>query len=534
MHRLARSVSLLVVLAAPAAADVPFSLTGSLTTASAPFSLADPVSGTIVVTDAAAVAGNVSVDPADVVSYSFTIGNETWAGTGADFAGPFQFTISLDGSTLTIDDAGGSLESTPGGFFLDVVSGSGTTNWYVLSLFNPLAIASDTMSFALGATSSGSVDYDLGGALTSASAPFQLSDGVSGTLEIDSALSLPGSASLSTSDVVSYSFTIGTETWSGTGADLGAVGFGVSADGRTLSLDDATLVPASTPGGYFLSVVAGDWIVDDGMAQLAGAVGTMSFDRPARTLVLQGSLTTAQLPFNVNDLVHGSLVVDEDATAPSSLSSNPFDVLTYQLSIGTETWTGNAGNFVGDFSFQLDGSGDVLTLLEARGFGLSSPNGFTLEVATGGGSTSWEVRDSFVQYAEAVDSFSFVPAIAFRNAGTNPVSYVLDPVQVGGTFHATVDNNVAGQVASVLIAFFDPFSLTLANGQTLLCFDLSGFGEIFTGSGLAPTSSAGGVDTYLAPVPADQTLINIQLFSQAIQFGAPPFALSNAQDMILF
>ena len=70
-------------------------------------------------------------------------------------------------------------------------------------------------------------------------------------------------------------------------------------------------------------------------------------------------------------------------------------------------------------------------------------------------------------------------------------------------------------------------------GQTLLSLDFNGNGELFTGAGLAPTSSAGGVDSYAVPMANDPALAGLCYFSQAIQFGSPPFELSNAQDLTI-
>ena len=122
------------------------------------------------------------------------------------------------------------------------------------------------------------------------------------------------------------------------------------------------------------------------------------------------------------------------------------------------------------------------------------------------------------------------PAVAFRNAGSNPASYVASAVTVGSTFTATVDNNLAAQPTSLLFAFDTPTSFTLNGGQVLLCIDQA-HGEIFTGQVLAPTTSTGGVDSYSLAVPNDPALAGFAFFSQAIQLGNPPFALSNAQDI---
>ena len=81
-----------------------------------------------------------------------------------------------------------------------------------------------------------------------------------------------------------------------------------------------------------------------------------------------------------------------------------------------------------------------------------------------------------------------------------------------------------------MFAFDSSFNLPWPAGQTLLALDF-GSGELFTGAASSPSSSVGGVDSYSLPIPPDPALCGFELFTQAIQFGSPPFALSNAQDL---
>ncbi len=173
---------------------------------------------------------------------------------------------------------------------------------------------------------------------------------------------------------------------------------------------------------------------------------------------------------------------------------------------------------------------------------------FGTSVATGGGhvvvgalledsaalGVDGDGEDDGASAAGAAYAFALglAPAVAFRNAGTNPTSYAAGPIEIGGAFTATVDNNVAGQLGSLLFAFEAQVAVPLANGATLLCLDL-GSGELFTGANLAPSSSAGGMDSYDVAVPDDPTLLGLAFSSQAIQFGSPPFVLSNAQDFTI-
>ena len=123
-------------------------------------------------------------------------------------------------------------------------------------------------------------------------------------------------------------------------------------------------------------------------------------------------------------------------------------------------------------------------------------------------------------------------AVSFRTLGSNASSYSATPAVVGSGFTANVDNNVAGQFQSMLFGFETKAAIPLTGGQVLLCMD-SGSGELFSGVGLSPTSSAGGVDQYTLAVPGNTALCGNVIYTQAIQFGAPPFVLSNAQDLTL-
>ena len=122
-------------------------------------------------------------------------------------------------------------------------------------------------------------------------------------------------------------------------------------------------------------------------------------------------------------------------------------------------------------------------------------------------------------------------SIGLRNGGSNPFSYTATPLVIGDTFTATVDNDLASQVTSRIFAFDSPAALTLSGNQRLLCFDLGGSGELFSGSGLAPVSNADGIDSYELTIPDDPAFCGLMIYSQAIQFGNPPFKLSNTQDL---
>lgn len=149
----------------------------------------------------------------------------------------------------------------------------------------------------------------------------------------------------------------------------------------------------------------------------------------------------------------------------------------------------------------------------------------------GGGAdnfTSW-------YWAVARADLSGSPAsVGTRNGGTNPSSYAGSTAVLGGTYTATVNNALAGELLSLLIALdsaFGPFPL--GSGQTLLCLDLGGSGELWSGSGIGGIPVGGGLDGYAISIPNNVDLCGFFLCSFALQFGTPPFTLSNSQDLVV-
>jgi len=122
---------------------------------------------------------------------------------------------------------------------------------------------------------------------------------------------------------------------------------------------------------------------------------------------------------------------------------------------------------------------------------------------------------------------------AFRNGGTNPASFVVtDTPDLGGSLDFEADLTTTGHLSAYFFAFDTPVSLALGAGQTLLCFDLGGNGELLTGAGIGPV--AGPVAMVSVPVPNWPCLNGNPLCIQALHaFGVAPFALSNAQDCVL-
>lgn len=120
-----------------------------------------------------------------------------------------------------------------------------------------------------------------------------------------------------------------------------------------------------------------------------------------------------------------------------------------------------------------------------------------------------------------------LPSIATRNAGTNPLTYSAAPVSIGEVLHLTVFPAVSGHTHALVVAFDSPGHIVLGGGQTLLCIDQGGNGELVR-TGLQP----GPIARFDLAVPNDRAYAGLTIYSQAmLVFGATPFALSNAQDI---
>ncbi|MEW6071414.1 MAG: trypsin-like peptidase domain-containing protein [Planctomycetota bacterium] len=140
--------------------------------------------------------------------------------------------------------------------------------------------------------------------------------------------------------------------------------------------------------------------------------------------------------------------------------------------------------------------------------------------------SGWNIDD--------VEVWGFPAATAgasFRNGGTNPASYVAVTLPVlGTTYTATVDlGGTTGHSLAWLVGYSTPATLTLGGGQTLLVNIADPNGEIL-GQPFVP----GPLATYNVPVPSDPALAGFPLATQALHSGGvTPFALSNAQDLLL-
>ena len=117
----------------------------------------------------------------------------------------------------------------------------------------------------------------------------------------------------------------------------------------------------------------------------------------------------------------------------------------------------------------------------------------------------------------------------FRNGGTNPVSYTATTAVLGDTFTGTVDLATTGHGFALLVGYSTPFSFVLGGGQTLLVNIADPNGELF-GQPLTPGPTA----VFDLDVPNWPSLCGFAAATQAVHWGGmTPFALSNAQDLVL-
>ena len=155
--------------------------------------------------------------------------------------------------------------------------------------------------------------------------------------------------------------------------------------------------------------------------------------------------------------------------------------------------------------------------------------GMSIAIADGVVAVGAVLRDGNADDSGSVYLFDEAPSVAFRNAGTNPDSFTSGTAWVGGDLNFTVDVTTTGHTHALVIAFDSPFEVQLGGGQTLLCLDLLGGGELLnTGFHEGPLVS---IDLPVPPLPQ---LVSLELYTQAVHaFGVSPFALSNSQDLVV-
>jgi len=132
--------------------------------------------------------------------------------------------------------------------------------------------------------------------------------------------------------------------------------------------------------------------------------------------------------------------------------------------------------------------------------------------------------------AYVFDTFPQASA-TFRNAGANPDSYVaVFPPVLGGDYQAVVVlDGTTGHAMAGLVAYSAPLTFSLPGGQVLLVDVLDPAGEL-----LAHPFLPGPTAYVTIAIPNDPALAGFEAATQALHFGGvSPFALSNAQDLLL-
>jgi plastocyanin len=123
---------------------------------------------------------------------------------------------------------------------------------------------------------------------------------------------------------------------------------------------------------------------------------------------------------------------------------------------------------------------------------------------------------------------AFPASQAQRNVAPNPDSVTTAGVPKTGTsMFVFVDLTTTGHTSALLFGFDTPIAVTLAGGQTLLCLDLGGNGEL-----LAQSIQPGPTALFGLSIPNQPSLCGFTFSMQSIHLGGVvPFALSNAVDV---
>jgi len=118
----------------------------------------------------------------------------------------------------------------------------------------------------------------------------------------------------------------------------------------------------------------------------------------------------------------------------------------------------------------------------------------------------------------------------FRNAGSNPASYVTTLPLLGETLVGTVDlAGTSGHNIAWLVGYAAPLSMTLPGGQVLLVDIFHSWGEL-----LGQPALYGPTATFYFDIPGDPALYGFPFSAQALQIGGVvPWVLSNAWDFVI-
>ena len=320
----------------------------------------------------------------------------------------------------------------------------------------------------------------------------------------------PGDDTINAGAGSAYVFERAGTTWTETakiepGSPVSGLGTQVALSGSSAVLGGAQLV-----GGVFVHVeVGGIWSEQAELASsllLAGGVdveGDRAIAGGVIETIVYERVGTSWTETQRLSETGVTVALDGDRMAlggPSCPTIDPVRVLDYD-------------GLVWSRSFAIDVTGGVLPL---------DLSGTRVLVGA---------RDSFACFGGTAASYDLGNGLQanvdFRNGGSNPVSFTASPASIGETLQFTIDLSTTGHSFGLVIGFDSPFNLVLAGGQTLLCLDLLGGGEIInTGFFPGPTVNINLV------VPNDPAFVGFEVYTQALHaFAVTPFALSNAQDI---
>lgn len=118
----------------------------------------------------------------------------------------------------------------------------------------------------------------------------------------------------------------------------------------------------------------------------------------------------------------------------------------------------------------------------------------------------------------------------FRNVAPNLASYTVTSMpRLGGTFVATVDLTGSGHDGAILAGFQSPLTFNMGFGYKGLINVADPAGEK-----LGVPYALGPMATFSINIPTDPALAGYRLYTQSAHVGGVmPYALSNAQDLVL-
>ena len=207
----------------------------------------------------------------------------------------------------------------------------------------------------------------------------------------------------------------------------------------------------------------------------------------------------------------------------------------------------------GRFGWGYAGDGDTGPLLVSTGngaggpepctgnldaFDIWAPDTFGVCLGTFFFSAPPNDFSSFYGQIARADLSASPAMVSTRNGSPNKAgSLACSPAVLGGALSFTV--LTPGKAFAVLFAFDTAVNLVLGGGQVLLCLDVGGHGELLSSRGGLLAIPTGGIVggckelAAVAPVPPNLSLCGFSFTAQAVMFGPPPFALSNACDLVV-